>query len=649
MSVKSEREQRLLAVLAGADSWVTTSFLSKLLGVTERSVRNYIRDLQKTHCISSSQYGYRLEHPAAREKDNRGKSPQENADADTRARQVVSRLLSASMPVSIFDIADDLSVSESTVTNSVMPAVRRLVEHYDIKLVEHDFSLSLKGYEIDKRRLLGYMAMSGPYGYFSSTKTLAAMFPDFEVERIMAKLVEMCQESELLLNNYSLNNLLVHVLIIMIRLKSHNHLESISSDFIDVSELLRRVQQRDEILGFANKIARMFEEDFGCPIPNCDFRHLVLLIALSTDRCSYDTIEMDSIVHLVDKAFLDNVSHVADDTCERYGLPHFDDSFILQLTLHMYNAYQRAFYHVSTPNPIREQLRQSHAPVYDMAVYFTHEFEKLYDVSFSEDEIAFIAFQMGACIERNVESDEHISCAIVVEKYRDFGQRFVEGIERNFGQDIVVTAANNAQSHLRYPVESSLLITTVDLPVSHPHKVLVSPLLTNRDIRRIRTEIDTIREDSEARLAREFLLELADPNLFVRNVELPTQSDYIDLLGGMAAKRGLVSPAFIGDVKLRERVSSTAFVEGLAVPHSISQYARKSFVCILHNDTPIPWERHNVNIVLLFGLTAQDMKRFRPVFSIIVERFSSVRAMEKIMQSDSFDEFIDALAGPAES
>lgn len=641
MSSKSDRQKKLVAILQSADSWVSAASLSKLLGTTERTVRNYVRELEDSVGIVSSQLGYKLQGGGTDGSEN-GAESSADATSSTRARDVVITLLSDDEPISIFDIADNLSVSESTVLNKVMPEMRSILGRFDIKLIERNYCLSLKGSEQDKRRVLGFIARNGSNGYFSSDATLAAMFPDFDSEKIMARLVAICQESGLLLNNYALNNLLIHLFVILVRLQSHNELEE-SGELSELPHLLRNFNQKDAIIKCADSIAEMFESEYGVTMPARDYQQIVLLIALSIDRYDYDSLSLEGIEKVVNESFLENVAAAANSTCDRYGIPRFDESFLLQLTLHVYNAYQRATYHVNVTNPIGAQIKKSYAPVYDMAVYFSHCIESYYQITFSEDEIAFIAFHMGAYIERNREEDDHISCSIVVEQYHNFGQQFVKTIERQFGRDIVVNGASSVRAYMQYPTDGELLITTVDIPTKHPHKVLVSPLLAAHDERMIRNEIEEIRTERTANNARKFLAQLTRPNLYLRNRAFNSAEECIIAMGQLALKEGLVDQAFIDDVLLREKVSSTSFVDGLAIPHSINQNSKQSFMAILQNDSPIRWGTSNVNIVILIGLAQQDMKQFRPVCDTIVERFSSTRTVSEILKTRTLDEFLKAL------
>lgn len=166
-----------------------------------------------------------------------------------------------------------------------------------------------------------------------------------------------------------------------------------------------------------------------------------------------------------------------------------------------------------------------------------------------------------------------------------------------------------------------------------------------RDMRIIREEIELIKSERLAWSAKAFLLRLIKPGCFVRNVGFDGPEACIRYLGSLAEQRNLIDAAFIEDVVLREKVSSTSFVDGLAIPHSISLFPSTSFICILHNDTPIPWGRNSASIVLLMGLAQQDMKQFRPIFDFLVDRFSSTSVMSDVLKSDTLDEFLDALAG----
>ena len=94
----------------------------------------------------------------------------------------------------------------------------------------------------------------------------------------------------------------------------------------------------------------------------------------------------------------------------------------------------------------------------------------------------------------------------------------------------------------------------------------------------------------------------------------------------------------------RESFSSTAFTDILAVPHAISHYAERSFICVVHNNAPIQWGGRAVHFVLLIGITETDMKHFKAAFDLIVELFSHSERTIELLKTNSFEDFCDFIA-----
>lgn len=643
--MKEERRKKLVHLLGHTDSWMSSAQLAGALGVSERTIRNYVSELSQSYEIESSRAGYRIIGSLR----NTSKSPTDDRNADLdqeRQSHLISRLLSSTAPVSVYEISDELGISSSTVMNSVIPRCRKFLERFDVRLENHDWELELSGSERAKRKLLGYAATHDAYGYFSSTETLSAMFPEFDTDAMLPGIVSIFQKEDLTISDYALNNLLVHLIVIIIRLEGGNELDG-AEDIINTRELISELGQKERILKCTNLIVELVEHHFSCKIPERDYRQISLLVSLSCDRYDYNNLSDEQLAGLMDTEFLDNVRSITERMASRYGLPPFSREFTLQLTLHAHNAFQRAEYHVSCPNPIANQIKTGYAAVYDMAVYFAHALRSIYDVTFSEDEIAFIAYHIGAYLEKNRSRDDGLSCVVVVERYHDYAQQMVEQLMAAFADEFLDVDAMDYQDYLQRPKQADLLVTTIDFASGHPHCVLVSPLMGKRDIRLIRSEVEAIEREAQARRAAEFLKQLFDPNLFVANRNFPDADSCIEYLGQLAQDEGFASRDFIEDVKTRERFSSTAFTDELAMPHSISCYAERSFISVLHNDQPIEWGRHGVRIVMLVGLSLQDMKYFQEAFDIILERFTDVDCITRILNSTSFDGFVEALVNGA--
>ncbi len=637
-SAKSKRIAQLIDILERANTWISGPVLAKMLGSSERSIRNYISEINKADgapVIESRKEGYRLASLPALDE-------QVDTPALQRQHYILSRLVNSRGELSIFDLAEELHISESTLCNTVLPRVRQLAKNYDLSCETHNFTVRLSGREQDKRKLIGHIATHNSYGYFSSTNTLKDMFPDFDIEGILSNLVSICQRSELIINDFALNNLLVHLLVIIIRIGSNNILSE-HDDIIDAEGLIAQFKQRDGIMGCASHISRYLEREFHCTISQTDFQQIIMLIAISVDRFSYDELTLDNLAQVIEQSFLNAIQTIGNETTRRYDIPPFDESLLLRLTLHMYNACQRAAYRVSYPNPLSGQIKMEHAPVYDMAVFFAHRFSSLYGVTLNEDEVSFIAFHLGAYLERCATPDHVATCVIIVEEYHDFAQQLTSGIERILGEDATVIAVMNLDAFLRGAPECDLVISTIDVPVRHGTKVLIGPILTKQSARKIQDKLSDVLEDKRMGRARQFLQRVMRPELYCRNTSHGGNPDsHIDRLGELCISNGLACDDFIADVHLRESVSSTAFAECLALPHAINVFPERSFIAVLQSDIPIPWGRHSVHFVMLMGISKDEMGLFRDALDLIIELFASVEKTTALLQAKTYDEFVDA-------
>lgn len=146
---------------------------------------------------------------------------------------------------------------------------------------------------------------------------------------------------------------------IIIRLTSNNELSEVDGP-IDADGLVTQLGQREQIVRCAQRIAAYFEKEFGCAIPRDDFQQILLLLALSVERCDFDELSREKLSSIIDREFVDMVLGILDECGKRYDLPRFiDEPMRLQLVLHMFNAYQRAVYRVSYPKPLAAQIKSS--------------------------------------------------------------------------------------------------------------------------------------------------------------------------------------------------------------------------------------------------------------------------------------------------
>jgi len=625
--MKNNKQNELLRILSEADKSIPAAILAGMLGASERTVRNYIKVLNESGGVSivSSREGYRLE---------KGAVPQDNSPSENEARswQVLSDLLTSKEGINAFDEAERLFVSASTVVNVIIPQIKSMVREYGLRIESANYQFYLRGSERNKRRLIGYIATSGSYSFWNTDESLLQLFPQQDIDGIMQELYPVFQKAQIYLNDYSLNNLMVHILVILIRLQSGDGLEE-QEAHVSTDGLLESLYDREEIKALADMISANFMENHGIQIPERDYQQILILIALSAE---HETVDIRSVIS---HEFISNVTSILSMVSERYCIPEFDNDFIMQFVLHVYYAYQRCAYQMGIPNPVGPQLKKDYAPVYDMAVFFAHNFDHIYQVSFNEDEIAFIAFHFGAYLENSRQHKEFVTCTIVVESYHSYSKKLVSVISETFKDRLLIRNVLSISCFLQHATVSDLVITTLPVESEGRRIVQVSPILTRKNIDDIREKLDHIEEEKRLEHTRIFFRSLFHQELYFRNLVLEDEEAYIRFMGERCLEQGYIKEAFIQDVVLRESVSSMAFTDILAMPHAISQNAERSFICVVHNNMPIRWGRKTVHFILMVGIARQEMKYFTPAFDLVVDLFNSTNRTIELLKTNTFEEF----------
>lgn len=182
--MKNDKQNELLRFLGRSDRGVPAATLAGILGVSQRTVRNYVREINARGGpqIVSTHEGYRLQE--------KGELPTIESASENRIRvwKTLSYLLTSKDGMDIYEIADNLYVSASTIVNSVIPQIKGMVRDYDLRIESQKYRYTLKGSEQNKRRLIGHLATQDVYGFFSSKTALEQLFPGRDIHGVMQKL-----------------------------------------------------------------------------------------------------------------------------------------------------------------------------------------------------------------------------------------------------------------------------------------------------------------------------------------------------------------------------------------------------------------------------------------------------------------------------
>nr|BFF10608.1 hypothetical protein GCM10025699_19110 [Microbacterium flavescens] len=115
-------------------------------------------------------------------------------------------------------------------------------------------------------------------------------------------------------------------------------------------------------------------------------------------------------------------------------------------------------------------------------------------------------------------------------------------------------------------------------------------------------------------------------------------------LGDTLIAQGVIDEDYVERTIERERMSSTAFTDALAVPHALGMTATRTSIAIGIADPSIPWGEGRVQVVALVAFSETDREAFQTVFEQFVEVFSERDSVQRIVRrSSDFGGFLDEL------
>lgn len=317
----------------------------------------------------------------------------------------------------------------------------------------------------------------------------------------------------------------------------------------------------------------------------------VITRAIDTDETP--DVDLEELITRVRRT----VRHVG----EEYLVDLDDDDFIMRLSLHVRNLIARAQDLSYSRNPMTRSIKTTYPMIYELAVFIAAEVQRSDGITIHDDEISYIALHVGSHLERQAKREIRLTAALVCPNYHDL---------RSFADNVV----------------------------------LIQPFLTETDIDSIRKTIGRVRRQRRRRALTDELLRFFDPALFLRNSTAPSEEAMIAALGKRMVETGVIDQSYIAGAIERERMSSTAFTDTLAVPHAMTMNAHRTAISIVINETPMQWGENRVNVIALIAFSAAGRTMFQTVFDQFVTVFSDRDYVQQLVRKAvDFPTFIDEL------
>ena len=631
--MKTSKKELFLNFIKTQHDWIDSSTLANYLNVSTRSIRKYVNEINSNgEFILSSKKGYKvnLNNNCQTKVDS-----SENISPDNRLNLILKELIVNSNGINIFDLSEELFVSPATIEGDIVKA-NKFIGSYNLKIKQSKFLLKLIGNESAKRKLMSSIIFKETGSDFLSLFDVQKIYQEYNLTKLKENIIYILKKYNLFINEYAINNILLHLIITIDRIKKNNYIESV--------EVVNYIDNNNDI-SISRDISNFLESEYNITLTSAELYYLVFQLTNKTTVLNYHEMDTKSLPNYIDEHFVKLTKKIIKNVYDLYLIDLSDEEFVVKFTLHVKNLISRAKNNQVLRNQIPQKLKDSYPLIYDISVYICNQIQTLENVDIDEDEISYISLHVGSFFDRQKLLEDKVLCALITPNYYDLQFKIVRDLEKRFNESIEIIQIFSDTHNLDFDNKVDMVITTLPINNRCPIPfVYVNPYLNRKDYDNIQSKFTQIKDRKNILTVQNHLEMYFSESLFMKNIYLDSAKDYIKFMGNILYENKYVKPNYIDDVLIREKMSSTAFNNNVAIPHSMKMDALKTGVCLIVNDKPVKWGEEKVQIIAMIPINEKEKEKFNYIFESFIEILSEWNNVKELTKADNYSSFMNRIA-----
>jgi Transcriptional antiterminator len=642
------RQRKLLSILNEQKGLITGVELGNKIEVSDRTIRSDISELNKIlNEINVSIEAIRGKGYILKVKDSTVLHKLIYAEnslltQEDRVRYLVIRLIRAEEHTKIDELEDEMFVSRSTLEKDI----RIVEEKYSkkrpyLKLLHKGNSIFFEDNEKSKRAVLNELfSREWDYNSEEGMNFRDSIFDSKVFDIISENVKEILGKYEIKLNDEGLVYFVFAIAIAYLRIKAGHNL----------TEEVEEINDDHSITKAIDELMDKLEAKLNISFNNLERNHFIFLL-LQKRIFNMEHITRKNILEYVDGEYIKIVEQLINDIKKEYLLDFTnDDELYIGLALHICKLKNKLKYEYEGKSPTIEILKNKYPLAFEMALIFRKHFKNKFYIDIEENELSYIAAYLGSAARRFVSNklSGEISIAILSHLNYSTFELLKSKLEAIYGKTIKIIGPFSVYEKEKIIKSNArLILSTVklqDLYVNSKDVIVISPFLEDRDTIIINDYIDKIKRDFVHPKLPEKIIEYFNEDLFFYGLNMNSKDEVLTFLSNELLKNEYVGIEFAKSVYEREKISSTAFESGIAMPRPLSNCScYKTIISVVILKKPILWDGQKVKCIFLLSIKENDKKYLIRFFDLVVESLSNKFNIEKIMEANTFDKFAEII------
>ncbi len=437
------------------------------------------------------------------------------------------------------------------------------------------------------------------------------------------------------ISDYYIRSLYIILLILIKRLRNKRHITETNAWLSDFSTL--------EPYLVAYEICEICEKQAGLSFEENDIRYLSgQLFAHGVEPLRNDNALGLEYKDIVDQMITDMGKFLEIDLTD-------DEKLRDSLLFHIPPMIFRLKRNITIKNPLLNEIKKQYIVLFSLTWYVASDFEQKYNVFLNDDEISFLLIYFQVSLEKR--HGIHFKNIAIVCSYglstSELVYAKVRQVIPNWDNLYSVTADELPDRELKNIdfVISTVALKPLDIPI-----VQVSPLMTDEDLNHIiktYSSLGNVLKESKNKMLLESMNEANHLNVSEFTVfwkqKFRDKKACLDVLIDYYEKQNFVTPEFGPSIFEREKMGDTSVYTGVAIPHALPKTVKKSHISIATLDHPIQWGANHVNIVIIIGISEEDVNNIHEILTKLMTIIESREMIDKILLTKNQGELEELL------
>ncbi|WP_237672919.1 BglG family transcription antiterminator [Clostridioides difficile] len=387
-----------ILIMCSKKEFVSINSIANELNVTTRSVRTYIKQLNKDlgNDIAIIKYikgqGYKLEIKDEQILNkiidiNRKNVFSLNSKED-RVEFILNYLTELDGFITLDSLADEMCVGRTTLVNDFQ-YVEKVLASYNLNLIKkQNTGMKLNGNELDIRLFILNQLYKNSRKDFNNSKYFKGIKKE-EIINLEEKLLTLFKKNNFYVTDEMLREVINYIVVLVYRVKETKKVKDYDVKF----DLLKSY---DEYF-IAREIKHIISEMFECILNDEEIIYLTIPLVSGNAPASECALNSSRINKNIDELMESIFNQIYVDM----GIFINEDELRVGLGYHLSFTLNRLLFNIKLKNVLLEEIKQNYILPFKLAQIAGKVIEKKYNLEVSEDEIGYIAIHFSGYLERN--------------------------------------------------------------------------------------------------------------------------------------------------------------------------------------------------------------------------------------------------------